>query len=930
MDDSPRARNTAVLLAALLTATPSLLQAQQNDPKAPYNVAARFMEQTAESRAKIVQTCLIGLAGSSAAKALIDRATGAAVNAAARSAAWTSALVTAATAAACLYEWKQQLPKIRGAWRAMDAGARTLDAKVDVLRMLGAEELLLEGFLWAAGDLLVESADPDRYPGLNLKDVGEDLLRLREQCMAADDPNGSAACGAYFGDDIPQEAAVRLTFAAQGEISRCYYDAIRRPSDSDRPGLKLVTAMTSCQLFVEDRISKNQVTPVRVGAASFPNPYADRLQDVLDRKIALMNKRPQLVFVDDLVMRLAMRGPLEVYFVDVTGQYRRLGSANTLYHRGYNVSLNLTTEWDTASRLFGLPLGGVIDINGMKFRFSLLYDKNGALQRDTNGNWEYTLLTPDGQLFLGSSSGSSYQRQGVKLLKAFPKDQLVYAKIEFRPDGSALVRFGERAVEIGKDTGLFVLEGMSGRVNRDASGNAIAVSFYTPGGLEVYSLDASGRIATTVAADGSLQSHGWIVSWGGEEQRVDVVQKRDGTNVRTVKDAQGRQVSQTETSPSGWSVTDENGILTYKDKNGQVTHTRQCFEPGSPCIHCLAYDSRGMPRYCTDGEHSWDPGDAWGGDNPFSAERSGRPPDYCVGLPTCYAETLWYRLLFSGEPAGDTYTVERCHEENVQGRSTPDAFARLWNSWPCGGRDGIAWFSSILPDSTIELDPSVMTERPFRGDGMLITDTPEEYRLPSVPIEPDKGNVAYACDTTVANRQLIIQGFTPDSSIVDIEPACLTAISPFSIEFMFPHPLAPGTYRGELREASSGRRLKGFEAFTVQFTPSIAVVDPADWQPILRPGGWAAAFGQQLASTTAESTAPVEEVCAQDLGGRAVKVGAAFACLVYVSPTQINFQVPPDAGAGTFDMRLYDTSLATVENPYGKEIARSSKFVIVP
>jgi hypothetical protein len=40
--------------------------------------------------------------------------------------------------------------------------------------------------------------------------------------------------------------------------------------------------------------------------------------------------------------------------------------------------------------------------------------------------------------------------------------------------------------------------------------------------------------------------------------------------------------------------------------------------------------------------------------------------------------------------------------------------------------------------------------------------------------------------------------------------------------------------------------------------------------------------------------------------------------------------VPPGLTPGQYDFRLFDTSLATPQSPHGKEIARSTKFVVTP
>jgi uncharacterized protein (TIGR03437 family) len=67
------------------------------------------------------------------------------------------------------------------------------------------------------------------------------------------------------------------------------------------------------------------------------------------------------------------------------------------------------------------------------------------------------------------------------------------------------------------------------------------------------------------------------------------------------------------------------------------------------------------------------------------------------------------------------------------------------------------------------------------------------------------------------------------------------------------------------------------------------VVNGASYAPVLTPGGLATIFGYGLASTSTSATSlPLTNV----LGGTQVTVGGMLAPLLYVSPSQINFQVP--------------------------------------
>jgi uncharacterized protein (TIGR03437 family) len=81
-------------------------------------------------------------------------------------------------------------------------------------------------------------------------------------------------------------------------------------------------------------------------------------------------------------------------------------------------------------------------------------------------------------------------------------------------------------------------------------------------------------------------------------------------------------------------------------------------------------------------------------------------------------------------------------------------------------------------------------------------------------------------------------------------------------------------------------------AATVSVT---AVTDAASFGPRVAPGSLATIFGTNLAGSDASAGATPLPA---SLGGTAVKIGGNAVPLVYVSPTQINFQVPQALAAG--------------------------------
>jgi len=78
-----------------------------------------------------------------------------------------------------------------------------------------------------------------------------------------------------------------------------------------------------------------------------------------------------------------------------------------------------------------------------------------------------------------------------------------------------------------------------------------------------------------------------------------------------------------------------------------------------------------------------------------------------------------------------------------------------------------------------------------------------------------------------------------------------------------------------------------------------AVTDAASFAPRVAPGELATIFGANLANSSQQATGfPLP----RSLAGAAVYVNQAAVPLLYVSETQINFQVPSDLPAGTADM----------------------------
>ncbi|MDA1234671.1 MAG: hypothetical protein O3A53_07710 [Acidobacteria bacterium] len=93
--------------------------------------------------------------------------------------------------------------------------------------------------------------------------------------------------------------------------------------------------------------------------------------------------------------------------------------------------------------------------------------------------------------------------------------------------------------------------------------------------------------------------------------------------------------------------------------------------------------------------------------------------------------------------------------------------------------------------------------------------------------------------------------------------------------------------------------LEGNELWATPLVPSISasgVVDAASFRAAIAPGGLASLFGTELAGVTAAATSlPLPTT----LAGVRVQVAGVDAPLLFVSPRQINFQIPLEAAIGS-------------------------------
>lgn len=101
--------------------------------------------------------------------------------------------------------------------------------------------------------------------------------------------------------------------------------------------------------------------------------------------------------------------------------------------------------------------------------------------------------------------------------------------------------------------------------------------------------------------------------------------------------------------------------------------------------------------------------------------------------------------------------------------------------------------------------------------------------------------------------------------------------------------------------------------FVIPVLPSsvwaqLAVRSAASYGAQVSPGSVAALFGEGLSSTAEAGQTGHSGAWPRVLAGRQVEIDGAGAGLLFVSPTQINFVVPPDAVPGTAGVSVRDTN----------------------
>ena len=142
--------------------------------------------------------------------------------------------------------------------------------------------------------------------------------------------------------------------------------------------------------------------------------------------------------------------------------------------------------------------------------------------------------------------------------------------------------------------------------------------------------------------------------------------------------------------------------------------------------------------------------------------------------------------------------------------------------------------------------------------------------------------------------------------------------------------------QGAFQTSHNASSSKGETAFVVKLNPAgsltgdppsirpnFGVVDSASFAPVLVPGGLATIFGYGLATTSASAgSLPFTN----SLGGTQVTIGGILAPLLYVSPSQINFQVPWEL-AGQSQATVLVTTLSGNSSPATVNLSASAPAI---
>lgn len=102
-----------------------------------------------------------------------------------------------------------------------------------------------------------------------------------------------------------------------------------------------------------------------------------------------------------------------------------------------------------------------------------------------------------------------------------------------------------------------------------------------------------------------------------------------------------------------------------------------------------------------------------------------------------------------------------------------------------------------------------------------------------------------------------------------------------------------------------------FLSLCIPATAQIAIVSAASYRPLVAPNSLASLFGSNIANSTTTAQLDANQLLPTQLAGVTLQINGTAASLLYVSPGQINFLVPPGTVLGTAQVSLQSTPGAT-------------------
>lgn len=824
----------------------------------------------------------------------------------------------------------------------------TVEARKQALRHLAADGLI-NVFINNLPHLLRDPL-PLSEGGPTMKDFAEDLQRGFLLCMGEPNPNTAETCARIIGDATPAASTLRQNLARNHMVARCVQRDIQTARRDDRTFLDVIAG---CQIVADVAFRDNTLTPITVNhrdVPPLPSTFASGTPIVVAGTQTRVASGPlnalNLVSYSGSALTFAQIGATKTDLVP-------LGPGiNRVTFEGKPVTIGLSNDpWTQAIT------GGFIEIDGLRYEFTIQRDAKGVSKYDPDGNLLYTITTPGGQRYEGAGGGGKPFK--LKPLRYSEYDVPVLSRLQFvKVEGSDVLRLvgGGAAVDLEPGTTTFALNGLVGRVERDAAGKPTTFAIYTPNGIERYGVGTDGKLVTTPGPNGSQILRGTLVTPGGQVLAITQELQADGKSVRTERDSAGRVMRTVKADPaSGYSEEFRDNVTTVRDRDGRVVRTWQRDPESGAVLVCGAYGPDGNPNSCTDGERTWNPNDGWSGANPFSAVSSSiclGPRASCpIGLDEWIANPLmgvWGDGCMTCGIEQPPLTFDICWKDYVAGKSLAQVRATVGGprtpmsggtrAWDCAG-----FVSGVdgLPDTF----DGARRGRILSSWGILLVDGNDATSVPTTPDPNDPTRqLPIACVTTLANRELLvgIERMLPNS--VTIEPvgnACITSIDPYRVDFTLPAWLPDRTYRLTLRDATSGRVVTNNLGVALRGDPVLKAVDALSYAETLPVGGYGSVFGPTGATETVATDSL--DRCDRRLGGREVWLstyGSEWAgserhpaCVTYVSPGQVNFRLPADLMPGSYVAYVLDAARidmqATDPRPQAIEDAPRSLPVLV-